>query len=720
MIATAARQKLAAWISPKARADNPIDFGPGYTSKFFGSGLGSNQPDADTLLRESLGVSAMATRAIANRIGSLDPQVKISMRDTAGTLNDEVLDDHILKQLLDRPHPNYSRFQMMWLTANHIVTTGEAYWLKVRNRLRLPMMLQPMPPSKVSPQVEGGVISGYVVQDGKGNSTPLALDDVVRFWFPDPETMYSAEGYLAPNGTVADSQKFSGQHLRSHYQNDATPPIILQAGAEATDPTDAQLERFQAAWIRKYGNRAGSHRGVPAFLPNGWQAIFAAVASGADVTPLLEHWQSNQLMNFGVPASVLGRVISGDRSAAETNQFVMDLHTITPIAVMISDALTLQLAPDFDKQLWVEFDEFVSADKRFELEREAQDLTLKIKTVKQVLEQRGDDPEPATWGELPVGTLADTPYTGEERDFGGGFGGFGGGGGESTSDLEEPDDDEPAPDDLPDAPRTRSSREMAALHWSKPVSAVRILQREKKFTPVFARALRGVFKKQHEATKKNLSAYRARTLPSDSELLFDPRGWGDLFDLATQAIRERAYLEAASESLNLLGILDEFFFSDAVAQDLRLQGADMVKLVNQTTAARIRKELKAALAENKTEGETLKQLEKAIDEIFKGRRKNSATIARTEMHRSSQAGQLEAFRQAQVPFKTWLDARDSNVRETHFQEGILPVPREGLFTLPSGHRCNYPGDSMLPAGESINCRCDAAPVYGIGDEVAGG
>ncbi|HET6414834.1 MAG TPA: hypothetical protein VFG22_00965 [Polyangiales bacterium] len=73
-----------------------------------------------------------------------------------------------------------------------------------------------------------------------------------------------------------------------------------------------------------------------------------------------------------------------------------------------------------------------------------------------------------------------------------------------------------------------------------------------------------------------------------------------------------------------------------------------------------------------------------------------------------------------MPFKTWLDARDSNVRETHFQEGILPVPREGLFTLPSGHRCNYPGDSMLPAGESINCRCDAAPVYGIGDEVAGG
>jgi hypothetical protein len=378
----------------------------------------------------------------------------------------------------------------------------------------------------------------------------------------------------------------------------------------------------------------------------------------------------------------------------------------------MSEAMTLQLAGDFDANIGVEFEEFVSADKQFELQREAQDLTLKIKTVKQVLEQRGDDPEDATWGDLPIGTLADTPYTGEEREFPM----FGG---ESLSDLDEPDDE---PDDdegepMPEPPRKRASRDLAETMWTKPLSIARVLEREKRFTPPFSRALRRVFKKQHDDVKAKLALYPRghRALPS-AEILFDPADWGDLFDLETQAIRERAYLLAAAESLQLLGIFEEFSFSDAVAQELRLQGAQMVKLLNTTTEKRIRKALREALESNQEEGESLKQLTKAIDEIFKGRRRNTATIARTEMHRASQAGQIEAFVQAEVPFKTWLDARDSNVRETHFQEGILPVPLKADFILPSGWRAQYPSDSRLPPEESINCRCDAAPVFGIGDE----
>ena len=148
-----------------------------------------------------------------------------------------------------------------------------------------------------------------------------------------------------------------------------------------------------------------------------------------------------------------------------------------------------------------------------------------------------------------------------------------------------------------------------------------------------------------------------------------------------------------------------------------LQGAKMVTLVNQTTAKAVRKALTEVLEANLSEGESLNSLTKSMDAVFKGRRNNVATIARTEMHKATQSGQLESFRQAEVPFKTWLDARDSNVRETHFQEGILPVRLDDVFILPSGAMCQYPGDSSLPASESINCRCDAAPVFGTGDEV---
>jgi len=683
-----------------ARREDPIDFGPGYTSRFFGTGVGSHQPDSDVLLRENIGVAGMATRAIANRVASLDPLVKISRRTSDGTLEDEILDDHILKQLLDHPHPNYDRFQLLWLAASHIVSVGEAYWLKVRNRLRVPTMLQPMPPARVLPQITGGVITGYVVTDGRAKSIELEPTDVVRMWFPDPETMFSAEGYLGPNAAVADAQKFANQHLRSHYQNDATPKVMLKGGDQAEDPDPRQTGKYQKAWVKKFSKRMGTDPSAPMFLPIGWEPIIAAMASGADITPLLDHWQSNQLMNFGVPPSVLGRVVSGDRSSAETNQYVMDLHTVFPIASMISGALTLQLASDFDPNIRVEFDKFVSADKVHILAQEKQDIETKVRSPQQILADRGGDPEAAPWGEFPPGSLADVPYTGEEREFG-----FGGG--ESVSDIDEPDDE--------DEPRNLRVRAMAADNWTKPISMARVLAREKKFVPPFGRALRRVFSKQRKDVLARLTEYtaRKRAIPADSAALFDPGGWGELFEAETGALREAAFLSAARESLVLLGLDTEFIFTDSVGQAIRLQGAQMVKLVNQTTAKRIRKELVAALESTLEEGETLSHLKKGIDEVFKGRRRNSATIARTEMHRATQAGQHESFVQAEVPFKTWIDARDSNVRETHYQEGILPVPRDGDFILPSGAVCQYPGDSRLPASESINCRCDSAPVFGL-------
>ena len=88
--------------------------------------------------------------------------------------------------------------------------------------------------------------------------------------------------------------------------------------------------------------------------------------------------------------TVLGRVISGDRSAAETNQFVMDLHTVLPITMMMSGAITDQLAADFDPNIWVEFEEFVSADTVHVLAKEDQDVKNKIKSPQDCIREQGN------------------------------------------------------------------------------------------------------------------------------------------------------------------------------------------------------------------------------------------------------------------------------------------------------------------------------------------
>jgi hypothetical protein len=216
------RQRVANWLAPK-RATDPIEFSSPM-SMWYGPGIG-NQPTHEMLLQENIGVPDIATRAIANRVATLNPLVKVERRVTSGTTEDEILDDHPLKLLLDRPHPNFSRMQLMRLTAQYIVTVAQSYWLKIGTGFGVPGRLHPIPAGFCWPLVEGAEVVAYGYKDGKGELGKLRPEDVVRFYFPDPENLWGSEGYLGPSGVTADALKFAGQHLRSHYQNDATPKV---------------------------------------------------------------------------------------------------------------------------------------------------------------------------------------------------------------------------------------------------------------------------------------------------------------------------------------------------------------------------------------------------------------------------------------------------------------------------------------------------------------
>ena len=653
----------------------------------------------EDLLRENKGVADMATRAIANRVSELNPQVMVSRKGADGTLTDEVLDDHPAKALLDRPHPDFTKQQLLRLTTQWVVTVGDGYWLKITNGFGVPSMLQPIPPHMVEPVLRKARVTHYKVRDGMGNEHLYRREELIRFWFPDPETVYTGEGYLGPNAVVADSERFAGMHLRNKYQNDATPPVLLKSLPDAVMPGEPVFDRWQADYKAKYHSLVGTKRGLPSMLPPGWEPVFAALQSGADIAPLLEFWQANQLMNFGVPASVLGRVVSGDRSSAETNQYVFDRFTVLPVASMVAQALTHQMAGDFDTKIWINFEEFVSEDKDFELKRENQDVTLKIKSIQQVLEARGEDPEEASWGEFPVGSFGDVPYTGEERDnlLGG----------DDPNALFEPD-----PEDEEEEPRKRPANlARVRAHFDPESEWQRVLARERKWRPRFERTLRGIFEAQRKSVLVKLHAMklpdRSRA-PVDPDQLFDPEAWERMFAVRLEPTRKLAYVEAAIEALEGVGSDAKFLFNPVVVKILRKMGADLVTATGTTT----RKRLAKALAQGAADGEGVGSLVKRINEVFGTRRVNAATIARTELLKATQHAQIEGFTQSGVvEWKRWNDNRDADVRDSHIETAILPVRLHDEFVLPSGVRAQHPGDIQLPVGEVANCRCFVTPEF---------
>ena len=457
--------------------------------------------------------------------------------------------------------------------------------------------------------------------------------------------------------------------------------------------------------MRQNHNRFGQATGAPQILPLGYKYIQMQMESGVDIVPLLDHWRDEQLMAFGVPRSVLGQVVSGDRSAAETNQYVFDRHAILPIANLIADALTLQLASDFDPKLFVEFEEFVSADKAFELEQEKVDLIGKVRSINQVRQDRGLDEVP--WGEDPVGTIADQPYD------------------PSAIDFFEPDVPTAFADDEPDEgeePRTRTRK-----YWTAASEEKRQAQREKKYTPAFRKAVGSIFRDQLNSVLGRVAEAEAEEVPRarviDPNLLFDADEWQRVFELRTEPLRQAAFQEILAASLVGFEMEDLFVFTESMQKMLHEQGALMIRQVNATTGKRLAQAISkhqaeiiaAELAAGVGAGEGVGSLAKRIREVFKVRGHEAQTIARTEILKASQTAQLESFEIADVEKKQWGTQRDPAVRDSHSYAAGQIRDRGEAFDL-AGEAAMAPGvgpgGTSLSAGNSINCRCFVLPVEG--------
>jgi len=658
----------------------------------FGPGIGQ-QPHDRTLLEQTLGTADTAARAIRNRVGSLNPLVKARVGVGGGQFEIRTLDDHRLKVLLDQPHPDYGRSAWLGLMCWYYTQTGSAYALKVGDGFGLAARLDPIPSWMVKPLIDQNITAGYEVTDGNGRIQEVPADEMLRIWTPDPDNPFGSRGMLGPNGIATDAAKFQLEHMRTGFENNATPPAVIKAGPDTVQPEKPTQDRFLSEWAQKYHQRNGKNAGLPAWLPPGFDLIqLAAMQNGADMAALLEWFDQQQLRNFGVPRSILGQVQTGDRSSAETNQYVFDKHTILPIATTFANALTTQLAQDFAPELFVEFEDFVSDDKDFELKQEQSDLTLKVRTVNEVRADR--DQDPVSWGDVPAGTLGDEPYTGESRDD------FGP---DDPQALEETETSA-LPEDIEDDVEGDFEGERFSMRQQA-------VQFERLYGRPFQFRMRRIFAAQRASVIKRLRAQPPRSrAPGD---IFDPDEWARMFVREIVPLYEEIYRQAGQDTMrSILGSavgLRPFVFTDATVSALRDEGMRLVTRTGETT----RRRLTRTVSEGLELGETERQLEARIYRVFDGRKRDARTIARTEVGKATASASMEGARQSGVVTqKRWLHSgRMGDPRHHHADLDGVTLPLNEKFTLVDPDTgtvsmADHPRATTLPASETINCQCD--------------
>jgi SPP1 gp7 family putative phage head morphogenesis protein len=700
-----------------ARAFDP----PAYFAGVYRTGIGDqSQPSANKLLSAHTGWQAIASTAIAQRLSMLELEVVMETRERRGTTVNEVLDDHPLVAVWDA-NPIFSLAQLLALMGFWLSEVGEAYFLKVTDRLRLPRELWPLSPGRMEIVTDRDVgIRGYVFH-GEAGDFAYEANEVVRIFRPDPRNPFAGVGNLGPQALAYDAGVFLDETIRDHYQRDAIPKVALKASENASPPGGDALKRFNALWRQRYQRRGGSHTGLPAFLPPGFDVVpFPAFGGVTENVELMDRMRDRILMANGVPRSVLGDVVDANRAAAETNQWVFDAHTITPLTALIADALTRQVARDYDAALRVRFADFAIRDKGFELQQESADLQTKVRSVNQVREDRGLDPVP--WGEEPIGSFADIPYRPEDaaENAAGAFGPPGddpaamddGEESQEEGDQEEDRTRRPRQEQQPLGIARNNRRAAARSNWDPAVTWRRYVATEQRFRPEFERAIRQVLAQQRDAVLEALDAFRGRAEPDDVAELLGLERWARLFGRLVEPIRRRLFKETGEDVLVKLGTQQRFAFGDRVEAILARQAAELLGRTTDTTRRAVRR----AIADGVGEGEGIEQIASRIREVFRTRRDHARTIARTEVLRGSAAAHLEGFSQAGfVAKKRWNTSLDDAVRDSHAETDGQVVELDAPFVLGDGEHADGPGlganGAALSAANAINCRCFVTPVF---------
>jgi len=115
------------------------------------------------------------------------------------------------------------------------------------------------------------------------------------------------------------------------------------------------------------------------------------------------------------------------------------------------------------------------------------------------------------------------------------------------------------------------------------------------------------------------------------------------------------------------------------------------------------------LSQGIREGMTINQLTEIVERVFRGTDKmdwwRARRIARTESIGAANMGTNAAYKQANVPWKTWVTMRDGLVRNSHRAMDLVSVPTTDKFKLPDGSLMESPGDPAGGPAQTCNCRC---------------
>lgn len=274
------------------------------------------------------------------------------------------VESHPMLDLLNSANSFQTGDAMRKVTQLHIDLVGEAFWLKERNKLGVPVAVWPIPPDWIVNTPTPANPNFRVSFRGWRGLIP----DTEFVWFsdPDPSNPYGrGSGTARTLSDELETDEYAAKHLKAFFYNRARPDILVYPKGP-TGMREEQVRRLEQDWLNR---TQGFWRAFKPYFATREVGVheFDQNFRSMQLVQIRQYERDTILQVYGVPPEILGVLNNSNRATITAADLVMSKYVVEPRLEFQRGILQERLAPEYDERLIVDFPSPVEADMEFAL-----------------------------------------------------------------------------------------------------------------------------------------------------------------------------------------------------------------------------------------------------------------------------------------------------------------------------------------------------------------
>jgi len=341
---------------------------------------------------KSLYVTACISK-IAEKVASIDLELYRVMNSKGDTKEVEVSP---ILNLLYKPNPFQTKTEFMETTVINLKCTGDAYWMKVRNKGGRVVELWNLRPDlmEIIPD-ETNFIKEYKFTKLDGKEFIFPREDIIHFKYPNPLNQFFGLSPIQSASNRIQTEEQASIYQKNFFLNSARPDAVIKNKSATMD--QGQKDDLRDGWAKRYQGASASSKIAILTGDLEYQQISLSQRE-MDFIESMKFTRDDILVAFKVPKPIVAIVDDVNRANSETAMYIFLSETVKPEIARICEKINEELIiPDFGAEYYVDYEDPTPENRELKLKEYSDGLMNNYLLINEVRQMEGLEPINGGW-----------------------------------------------------------------------------------------------------------------------------------------------------------------------------------------------------------------------------------------------------------------------------------------------------------------------------------